>query len=230
MWPLRKPKCASSLPVRKPQRKGLVTAQISPRNTTEYCYISKAVEGAQAGSRDVSVPGDRRLLGLCLLGVEVCLCWSQGEEPLSAGRAIITSVQNKTKMTSVKAVSLSDMVWIYNMWWGWVWNSSLRIRNPKSQNIVLELGEALEIRHRRGNETWGAWNDKKSPASSSSSAPYPPKLSFCNCKWVYYKDGWVSAYKSTLRARKCFFKYSFLFFFIFSCFIGKINDQDSPSY
>ena len=34
----------------------------------------------------------------------------QGEDPLSAGRTIVISVQNEVKMTSVKAISLSDVV------------------------------------------------------------------------------------------------------------------------
>lgn len=34
----------------------------------------------------------------------------QGEDPLSAGRTIVIFVQNEVKMTSVKAISLSDVV------------------------------------------------------------------------------------------------------------------------
>ena len=34
----------------------------------------------------------------------------QGEDPLLAGRTIVISVQNEVKMTSVKAISLSDVV------------------------------------------------------------------------------------------------------------------------
>lgn len=60
------------------------------------------------------LPGNRCLPGLCLLGTSN-VHRGQGEDPLSAGRTIVISVQNEVKMTSVKAISLSDVVWMNNM-------------------------------------------------------------------------------------------------------------------
>lgn len=115
MWSLRKPKWARPKPLRKLQRKAFVTGQMSPPNMTKCCHISNTVQGAQAGTRDLPLARDKRLQGLCLLRAEARLGRGQREEPLSAGRTIIISIQKETKMTSVKAIIPSDVVWIYNM-------------------------------------------------------------------------------------------------------------------
>ena len=67
------------------------------------------MEGAQAVDEDLSLAGN-----LGLLGVESSLR-SEREAP-ATGRTITVSVRNETEMTSAKAIILSDVAWIHNMW------------------------------------------------------------------------------------------------------------------